>query len=183
MGGQSYQSDFRKLEDRDREQIKELKDLLSVFHRKFALFEIRLEFLERTQRRPAAVNGHFSNSVGRSIHLQTQMGDDTNTSQTWGQWGCHCLELSQFRCYNLWVHTFDLTIEWRGIFENALTSHSKKKEWTLIHWLIYQQHLASIFLSVLLIIFNVELSIRKMFEETEDVGNILNVTDVATGHW
>ena len=82
VGGQSYQSDFRKLEDRDREQIKELKDLLSVFHRKFALFEIRLEFLERTQRRPAAVNGHFSNSVGRSIHLQTQMGDDTNTSQT-----------------------------------------------------------------------------------------------------
>ena len=52
--------------------------MLSVFHRKIALFEIRLEFLERTQRRPAAVNGHFSNSVGRSIHLHTQMGDDTN---------------------------------------------------------------------------------------------------------
>ena len=75
---QSYQSEFGKLEDRHRKEIKDLKDLLSVFRMKITSLEIQLGFLERTQKRPEAKIGHFSHSVGRSIHLQTQMGDDNN---------------------------------------------------------------------------------------------------------
>ena len=49
-----------------------------MFRRKISSLEIQLGFLQRAQRRPEAKIGHFSHSLGRSIHLQTQMRDNTN---------------------------------------------------------------------------------------------------------
>ena len=75
---QPYQSAFDKLEDRHKIQIKELQNLLSVYSRKIASFEIRLQLLERTQRRPGTMKRHFNNSISTNIYLPTKIGNDTN---------------------------------------------------------------------------------------------------------
>ena len=45
---------------------------------KITSLEIRIGFVQRSQRRSRAKIGHLSHSLGMSVHLQTERGDNYN---------------------------------------------------------------------------------------------------------